>query len=607
MLKMCLAVAMTLVAQVASAAIGDSTKFDQDKFERIGDTLYYKISTAEQFEKLLEGVRIETDGYVVGLIEKDLVMGKDTLHLAKNKMTVDTSGRCTNLYLNGQGHTIYGLNMSRAMFYCVENLVENLTIANSRFENDEGLSAAGVAVHLKENACVRNVKIRNSVVKSEDIAAGLVAYNDGAMLNDTNENSLVSSTNIAGGLAGSLRYVLINSRNSGRVSGRVAGGLVGTGDKLGTDGGTISGCSNNGMILGNGNGSVSVGGIAGYAHKTSFNGLKNTGLIEGKSTSGTLTVGGIVGRLDSTQNVVDCGNWGRVHALSGKKVYAGGIVGLYYGELQMVGETLSRVSWLVTSYNYGPVTVKASEDFAYAGGLAGYITGSLISADYNRGAVKNEGSSKNRYTGSLAALVDWCSVAGNYSYVDTLTGSHTGSLVYEFAGTNNSMYRSYYGGVEVPPVGKYSDDPSNIYQKDSLVSLGFEEMKEALQIYDGGNWVRTDCMAQAKTDTNTVCSVKVIADFFGDSDKPYEVAFLEEEGKTPVMPKVKTALLKVAVYARNISVWGAISNRPVQVFDMQGNLVTAANSQGAAVNLMVPKAGVYIVRNGSALRRVTVR
>jgi hypothetical protein len=360
------------------------------------------------------------------------------------------------------------------------------------------------------------------------------------------------------------------------------------------------------MILGNGSGSVSVGGIAGYAHKTSFNGLKNTGLIEGKSTSGTLTVGGIVGRLDSTQNVVDCGNWGRVHALSGKKVYAGGIVGLYYGELQMVGETLSRASCLVTSYNYGPVTVKASEDFAYAGGLAGYITGSLISADYNRGTVKNEGSSKNRYTGSLAAIVDWCMVAGNYSYVDTLTGSHTASLVYEFAGTNNYMYRSYYGGVEVPPVGKYSDDTTNMYQKDSLVSLGFEEMKEALQIYDGGNWARTDCMAQAKTDTNTVCTVKVITDFFGDSDKPYEVTFIDE-GKTFVALKVKTPHLKVVASARNISVWGAISNHPVQVFDMQGILVTAANSQGAAVNLMVPKAGIYIVRHGNESRRVAIR
>ncbi len=605
MLKKCLAVAMTLVAQVAFAAIGDSTKFDQDKFERIGDTLYYKISTAEQFEKLLEGVRIETDGYVVGLIEKDLVMGKDTLHLAKNKMSIDTSGRCTNLYLNGQGHTIYGLNMSRAMFYCVENLVENLTIANSRFESDDGLSAAGVAVHLKEDACVRNVKIRNSVVKSEDIAAGLVAYNDGAMLNDTNENSLVSSTNIAGGLAGSLRYVVINSRNSGRVSGRVAGGLVGTGDKLGTDGGTISGCSNSGMILGNGSGSVSIGGIAGYAHRTTFNSLKNTGLIEGKSTSGTLTVGGIVGRLDSTQNVIDCGNWGRIHALSGKKVYAGGIVGMYNGDFQMMGETLSRASWLVTSYNYGPVTVKASEDFAYAGGLAGYITGSLISADYNRGTVKNEGSSKNRYTGSLAAIVDWCMVAGNYSYVDTLTGSHTASLVYEFAGTNNYMYRSYYGGADVPPVGKYSDDTTNMYQKDSLVSLTFEEMKDTLQ--GGGNWVNTDCMAQAKTDTNTVCTVKVVADFFGDSDKPYEVTFLEEEGKTVVAPKVSITNLKVAVFARNISVWGAVANRPVQAFDMQGNLVASARPVGAVATLAVPKAGVYIVRHGNESRRVTIR
>jgi hypothetical protein len=279
---------------------------------------------------------------------------------------------------------------------------------------------------------------------------------------------------------------------------------------------------------------------------------------------------------------------------------------LYYGELQMVGETLSRASCLVTSYNYGPVTVKASEDFAYAGGLAGYITGSLISADYNRGTVKNEGSSKNRYTGSLAAIVDWCMVAGNYSYVDTLTGSHTASLVYEFAGTNNYMYRSYYGGVEVPPVGKYSDDTTNMYQKDSLVSLGFEEMKEALQIYDGGNWVRTDCMAQAKTDTNTVCTVKVITDFFGDSDKPYEVTFIDE-GKTVVAPKVSITNLKVAVSARNISVWGAVANRPVQAFDMQGNLVASARPVGAVATLAVPKAGVYIVRNGNESRRVTIR
>ena len=399
--------------------------------------------------------------------------------------------------------------------------------------------------------------------------------------------------------------MLINSRNSGRVSGRVAGGLVGTGDKLGTDGGTISGCTNSGMILGNGSGSVSVGGIAGYAHRTSFDSLKNTGLIEGKSTSGSLTVGGIVGRLDSTQNVIDCGNWGRVHALSGKKVYAGGVVGLYNGDFQMMGEKLSGTSWLVSSYNYGPVTVKESEDFAYAGGLAGYITGSLISADYNRGTVKNEGSSKNRYTGSLAALVDWCSVAGNYSYVDTLTGSHTASLVYEFAGTNNSMYRSYYGGVEVPPVGKYSDDATNMYQKDSLVSLTFKEMKDTLWVYDSSHWVKTGCLAQAKTDTNTTCAVKVIADFFGDSDKPYEVTFIEEN-ETFVKPKVAALLLQVAVSGRNISVWGGTPNCPVQVFDMQGNLVTTANSQGAAVNISVSKAGIYIVRNGSALRKVAI-
>ena len=606
MLKKCLTVAMALFAQVAFAAIGDTTIFDQDKFERIGDTLYYKISTVEQFQKLLEGVRIEADTYVVGLIEKDLIMGKDTVHLAKNKMSIDTSGRCMNLYLNGQGHTIYGLNMSRTMFYCVENLVENLTIANSRFENDEGLSTAGVTLHLKENACVRNVKIRNSVVSSKDVAGGLVAYNDGAMLNDTNQNSFVASANIAGGLAGNHRYALVNSFNTGRVSGRVAGGLAGSADRLGTDGGIISGSSNKGMILGSGSGSVSVGGIAGYAHLTTFSNVQNAGLVEGKSTSGSLTVGGIVGRLDSTYTVSDAGNWGRVHALSGKRVYAGGVVGMYNGNLQNIDGVLYRSSLLVTSFNYAPVTVKSSDSIAYAGGLVGTVSATLVSTNYNRGPVKNEGKSTRRYTGGVAALVDWCTFAGNYVYTDTLSGSSVASLVYEFAGVNNYMYKMYYGGVDATPVVKYSDETPNEYQKDSLLSYTFEEMKDSLTKLDS-RFIAGDCLPKLSTDTTSACAVKVVADFFGDSDEPYEVTFLEDEHQTAVKPKVKAPLLKVAVSARNISVWGATPNYPVQVFDIQGNLVTAARSLGTAVNLTVPKAGVYIVRHGNALRKVTVK
>lgn len=151
-------------------------------------------------------------------------------------------------------------------------------------------------------------------------------------------------------------------------------------------------CSNKGMILGSGSGSVSVGGIAGYAHLTSFTNVQNASLVEGKSTSGSLTVGGIVGRLDSTQVLVDAANWGRVHALSGKRVYAGGIVGMYNGNFQMLSSgEMSRASMLVTSFNYAPVTVKSSDSIAYAGGLVGSVTGAYVTSNYNRGTVKNEG------------------------------------------------------------------------------------------------------------------------------------------------------------------------------------------------------------------------
>ena len=94
------------------------------------------------------------------------------------------------------------------------------------------------------------------------------------------------------------------------------------------------------------------------------------------------------------------------------------------------------------------------------------------------------------------------------------------------------------------------------------MSLTFKEMKDTLWVYDSSHWVKTGCLAQAKTDTNTTCAVKVVADFFGDSDKLYEVTFLEDENQTAVMPKVKAPLLNVAVSARNIFVWGGDSEPP---------------------------------------------
>lgn len=139
--------------------------------------------------------------------------------------------------------------------------------------------------------------------------------------------------------------------------------------------------------------------------------------------------------------------------------------------------------------------------------------------------------------------------------MDTLTGSNVASLIYEFAGTNNEMNKMYYGGVDVPPVVKYSDETPNKYNKDSLFALTFEEMKDTLPNFNG-NFVAGDCLPKLKHDTTSTCAVKVIPDFFGDSDEPYEVMFLEDEHQTAVMPKVKTSLLNVAVSARNISVWG---------------------------------------------------
>jgi hypothetical protein len=75
---------------------------------------------------------------------------------------------------------------------------------------------------------------------------------------------------------------------------------------------------------------------------------------------------------------------------------------------------------------------------------------------------------------------------------------------------------------------------------------------------------------------------------------------------TSVAPKLVAPSMQVEVSARNIAVSGLSGNRAVFVFDLQGRLVSSAQSYGAVVNLAVPRAGRYVVRSGSQTRLVMV-
>jgi hypothetical protein len=173
----------------------------------------------------------------------------------------------------------------------------------------------------------------------------------------------------------------------------------------------------------------------------------------------------------------------------------------------------------------------------------------------------------------------------------------------------------------VPAVVKYSSDSSNTYKKDSLVFKTFDEMQGTLDFLTESDWKFGDCLPKIAYDTTSTCVSTGIADSYGDSDKPYEVSFLESlvyvssdtsshDGPTPVEPAVvrmAAPLMQVKVSSRNITVMDVPENRPVMVFDMRGRLVTSARFHGNAVNLSIPKSGRYLIRSGKQSRLIVVR
>jgi hypothetical protein len=558
-------------------------------------------------------------------LANDIVMGEDSTHLSMRKMAIDTSGLCINMMFDGQGHTVYGLNMSRAMFYCLAEgaVIDNMTIANSRFANDYGMSAAGIAISLKKNSAIRNVKIRNSLVRGGDVAGGIVANSYGTMLEVANENTPVYASDKAGGVAGESNGFIVGASNSGKVSGRLAGGIVGYSY---FNNGIVKNASNTGAILGSGEYSVAAGGIVGYSFRLQVMDALNTGLVEASSASAKVYAGGIAGRIDSSTTLDRLGNWGRVHILGGTVAYAGGLVGWYEGLPVRGLEKPTPGANFLESFNYGPVYVKTSKDSSYAGGIAGYGKFGIFHGIYNRGVVKNEGPSSKKWTGGVLASVEHGQLYSSYSYTDTLTGNGVGALVHDWQGFTY-IERNYYGKglVDAPAIVKISlDDTSKVYR--NVEAKTFDELKSAsMDLETGGlTWIFGDCLPKLAHDTTTACKVNVVEDYF-DTSFVDQIVFQENvifadstdnqgsgsgEGpvatpKSPVM--AKAAPLSVQVVARNIAVSGLSGNRPVLVMNMQGRLVKSVRAHGPSVNIAVPRAGRYIVRSGSQARVVTVR
>lgn len=595
----------------------DSIFFDYDRidvppFISGWDSMTYTIYTPKQLEFVLEMAGFfYSDKKIKIELANDIVMGVDSMHLSKRKLATDMSF-CARFNFEGNGHTIYGLNMDRAMFKCFISpcVFQNVTIANSRFENDKGLSAATVV--LENEGTVRNVVVRNSFVRGGDVVGGVVANNIHNVLNVKNENTAVYSTNYAGGIAGVQKAFVENAQNSGKVSGRVAGGIVGYSHVLN---GRVSKASNTGTVLGSGKDSVLVGGIGGFLSRFNSTDLLNTGLVEATAESGTVFAGGLVGLADSAEHAYELRNWGRVHVNGGTDAYAGGLVGKIgakHGSF-FYGPSI----YFYKAFNYGPVVVKSVKNNAYAGGIAGHASYIVFQDNYNRGIVMNEGNASNKCTGGFVSWTEGTYMLKAYSFADTLTGNNVGSFTCEMQEFNklDSCYVSK-NLESLPSVAKRpSVDTSNVVH--DCEAKTFEEMKVVpLPFLDSDFWVYGNCLPRFEFDTTSTCAANSVKDFVDTSfvdrvgykeDIVYADSTDNPGDRTTLAKNLIAPLMQVEVSARNVTVLNVPGHLLVYAFDMQGRLVASVHSHGSSANLAVPRAGRYLIRCGQQARLVTVR
>ena len=611
-------------------------------YKRINDSLFYLVYTADELRGLLESP--SNYSYFNVMLMNDIVLGKDSLHLSTKKKTRTDQG-CLKTVFNGNGHTIYGMDRDMAMFYCIDNgVVMNLTIANSRFENDEGKPAAAIAITSYAGA-VAYVTVRNSVVHGSQLVGGLVAENgivtdmgySQGIYNSSNENTWVKADEgFAGGLAGSSTGYVVNSYNSGRVEGPVAGGFVGMAQACLKCPHFIGHVANSGTVLAAGDSNVFAGGIVGMDLKNNLVDGSNTGYVEAKAKSGMAVAGGIIGGASVT-NVTDARSWGQVHVMSGKYSYAGGLIGFLAGD--SAGSDGSRLgqSLLAESFNYGPVYIDSSVTEAYAGGLVGFADGGIIQDVYNRGSVLNvlkKGSRK--ISGGLVGLVGTSEktiISHGYNMIAELEGNDVGTAVGHIENGYYAVRKIWYeGGLSADPVASYPAPMDSVSVIMNNEAVTFEEMKttEAFEDFSQGDtlWKSKGCLPVFNSDTTTACSVEGIAVSFAEAETSYKIVFLEKDwtglifeepdgengnggehgGTTPVQ-EIVTPLpqLSVEVRGRELSVAGLLENKPVMVFDMHGRLVKSVRSHGGAVSLSLPRAGQYLVRSGKATRLVNIR
>ena len=336
----------------------------------------------------------------------------------------------------------------------------------------------GLIHELLEGGKICNLRIDASCVmkaqnKGGEYFLGWIAnINSGTVQNCENRGAINHKSNYSdsdlyiGGLVGSNRYVIIESRNYGKINSACisctekvvvrVGGVAGAANKKTILAATMIRCENHGEVLYGGDAQIArVGGVIGDAFGTTTKMSVNHGKINAVSSVsdgskvGVVQVGGVV--AFTRHDIICCDNFGEVLSSGSHTGYAGGIVGMPHSKLV-----------IADCNNYGKVEV-ANEMPSNVGGIVGNVGREVhIVNCSNRGCVRFAGMSPN-YASCVGGVVGeiyspkstqfnvYLRRCNNFGLVESLSGGnnyensdkaiHTGGIVGRARGVEQAPVR----------------------------------------------------------------------------------------------------------------------------------------------------------------------
>lgn len=318
---------LVLAVCPAYAAAWDGT---QDTSWYSPDKTTFEISTAEQLAGL--GAILGGD---TGL-EPDSFSGKTV------KLTADIDlGGVKNANGTWGGKVWQPLGRGYALVFGGVFDGQGHKISNMYINSTAKDVYVGLFTMVNKGGSVRNLTIESGYINSTDAKAvgGVVGSmnSNGRVINCVNRADIVSDTDTAGGIVGSL-----------------------TGDTHEVSTGAVMACTNYGSVKSAGS---NVGGIVGSLYNSIAWGCCNHGSVSGQSFCG-----GIVGLMQYSQ-ANDCYNLGNIYA---EKKYVGGIFGATDKEMprSYASNYRPKIKEISSCYNSGKIS-SGSADKENAGLLAG--------------------------------------------------------------------------------------------------------------------------------------------------------------------------------------------------------------------------------------------